>query len=135
MNNKIDDAKNLYEKMSKKYPGKSEVFLNLINIYSKTNDYDKVFGVADKLEKIAGPNEVSTMAKFEAYSAKRQYPQAIKCLEDADAVSPNPKYDALLGDMNMDLFNDTLALKYYNRALDHDTTYAPPYLEKQSFTD
>ena len=38
MNNKIDDARNLYEKMSKKYPGKSEVFLNLINIYSKTND-------------------------------------------------------------------------------------------------
>jgi len=130
MNNKIDDARNLYEKMSKKYPGKSEVFLNLINIYSKTNDYDKVFGVADRLEKIAGPNEVSTMAKFEAYSAKRQYPQAIKCLEDADAVSPNPKYDALLGDMNMDLFNDTLALKYYNRALDHDTTYAPALFGK-----
>ena len=129
-NNKIDDARNLYEKMSKKYPGKSEVFLNLINIYSKTNDYDKVFGVADRLEKIAGPNEVSTMAKFDAYSAKRQYPQAIKCLEDADAVSPNPKYDALLGDMNMDLLNDTLALKYYNKALDHDTAYAPALFGK-----
>src|SRR5574344_366910 len=88
MNNKIDDARNLYEKMSKKYPGKSEVFLNLINIYSKTNDYDRVFGVADRLEKIAGPNEVSTMAKFDAYSAKRQYPKAIKCLEDADAAYP-----------------------------------------------
>jgi tetratricopeptide (TPR) repeat protein len=130
LNNKVDEARNLYEKMSKKYPGKSEIFLNLINIYSKTNDYDKVFGVADRLEKIAGPNEVSTMAKFDAYSAKRQYSQALKCLEDADAVAPNPKYETLLGDMNMDRMNDTLALKYYSKALVHDTAYAPALFGK-----
>jgi tetratricopeptide (TPR) repeat protein len=129
-NNKIDEAKNIFEKLSKKYPGKSEVFLNLVNIYSKTGDFDKVFSVADRLEKIAGPNEVSTMARFNAYSAKRQYPQAIKCLQDADAVSPNPRYEALLGDMSMDRYNDTLALGYYNKALEQDSAYAPALFGK-----
>lgn len=128
--NKIAEAKKLYESVVRQFPGKTDSYMNLMNIYSKEGDFEKVFSMADKLDKMAGPNEVSTMARFNAYTSQRQYPQAVKCLEDADAASPNPRYETLLGDMNMDRFNDTAALRYYNKALTLDSLYAPALFGK-----
>lgn len=127
---KIEEAKKLYESLVKQFPGKTEPYMNLINISTKEGDFDRVFSIADKLDKMVGQNEVSTMARFNAYTAKRQYPMAVKCLQDADAASPNPRYETLLGDMSMDRFNDTAALRYYNKALIQDSLYAPALFGK-----
>lgn len=128
-NNSVE-AQKVYEKLVKQFPKKAESYVNLINLYINTGDHNRVLDLSATLDSIIGSNEVSTMARFNVYSARREWEKASEILLTADAANPSPRYKTLLGDICMDKLDDKSAMNYYSEALSLDSLYAPALFGK-----
>lgn len=122
---KFSQAVSEYEKIIRNWPAKNDPYVSLINLYSGVGEFGKVFPLADKLEEIAGPNDISVMARVNAYRNMRDWDKALQSLMDAEAKTPSPRYESLIGDMYMDRMSDTAAARYYRMALASDSLHAP----------
>lgn len=123
--NKITQAVSEYERLIRNWPGKSDPYVSLINLYSGVGEFGKVLPLADKLEEFVGPNDISVMARVNAYRNMRDWDKALQSLMDAEAKTPSPRYESLIGDMYMDRMSDTAAARYYSMALASDSLHAP----------
>lgn len=124
-NNDIPSAIRLHESIIKKFPAKPDSYVALINLYTPRGQADKALELADRLEKVIGPNEQSTMARFKVYTSRREHQKAIDELARANEVTPNEMYETYIADLYAGLGKDSLALAYYSKALELDPDYVP----------
>lgn len=115
----------LFEKLVEMFPSRSEPYLSLINLYVPRGMQDKALVLADKLEQKTGPNEAAVMTRFRIYSSQGKEEQAVQALIDADNKMPNPEYEAYIADIYAGGGKDSLALVWYNKALEMESDYVP----------
>ena len=123
--NKIDNAISLYNNITEKYPKKTDSYYNLVNLYLTKQDLIKASELLDKIEKISGRSENLVMTKFNIFRMEQNWEGALKYLVEAEKDLQSPSIEVLIGDMYADRFKDSLALKYYNKALKTNPKYAP----------
>ena len=120
----------MYEELSDDFPKKSELYLDLVDLYTTQKDYDKALETMDEIETVLGVNESVVMFRYNILRTVGRDEDALKCLKDFNKDYSSPYILTTLADHEMEDFNDTTALKYYTEALDIVPDYAPALLGK-----
>lgn len=122
----------LLEELIDKYPEKSGLYYDAINAYFSQNETEKALAVMDKVEVKGGKNEMFALTRMNLMINKNKgdEKEAYAFLEEYYKDCKSPRMAAMLGDYCVRNYNDSLALDYYNQAIDMDSDYTPAYYGK-----
>lgn len=119
-----------YEQMLKDFPKKTEVYYNLVNLYIRQGKPDKALEAMNQIETVFGRNDQVTAVKYDILRRQNKPEEAVKVLQDYNAVEASERVLAMLGDHEMAEYRDSSALAYYSEALALDPNYPPAMLGK-----
>lgn len=129
---RVELTSSLLEELIAKFPKKYDLYYDIINAYFSQNEVDKALEVMDKLEAKGGKNETFGLTRMNIIISKNKgdEKEAYRFLEDYYKECQTPRIASLLGDYYVRNFNDSLALDYYDQALDLNSDYTPAYYGK-----
>ena len=117
-----------YEDLLKEFPKKNEIYYSLVNLYLKQNQFDKALSAMDQIETVFGKNETVTSTRYDILLRQNKPAEALKTLEEYNKQYSSPFVLTKLGDHTMAEYQDSLALAYYNEALELQGNYMPALL-------
>jgi len=119
----------LLEELIAAYPKKQELYFNAANAYLSQKDIDKALATLDKIETLSGKNEMIGLTKMDLMSKKGDMTQGqiFGFLEQYYEDCPTPRIATTLGDYYQGIYKDSLALRYYSKAIELDDSYSPAY--------
>lgn len=117
---KMNDAIALYEDLLKSYPKKSAVHYTLVNLYLGTQQTEDAKRILEKIEASQGKSEAVALTWFNIFRMEQNWEKALNYLVEFDREFQSSRIQCVIGDMYADRYKDTLALKYYNKALELD---------------
>ena len=123
--NNLDSAIKIYEELRNKYPQKTDLYDDMIDIYIEQKQIDKARKVVDDVERYVGKNEATGLTRYNFLIYENKKQEAFEYLKDFDKENSTPRTSTLLGDYYSGKQKDTAALFYYNKALSLDPTYVP----------
>ena len=112
---------NMYESLLEDYPKKTDIYYNLVNLYAHQGRMEKVIETLDNIETIVGKDETTTIARYDVLMHMGRNEDAFKVLEAFNEEYSSPQILSLMGDVKINEYNDSLALKYYDEALALDS--------------
>lgn len=122
---RVEEAVATYEELLKAYPKKSGIYYNLVNLYLSSNDMESAKEMLRKIEATQGKSEAVALTYFNIYRMEQNWEGALNYLVEFDKEYQSPRIETIIGDMYADRYRDTLAIQYYNKALETDRQYAP----------
>ena len=106
----------LLENMAVRFSDKLDPLYNLLEIYNRQEEYDKVIGILNKLEERMGKNEQLSMEKFRIYLQKKDDKSAFHEIESLVEEYPNDmRYQVVLGDVYMQNGKKQEAMRFTRR--------------------
>ncbi len=117
-----------YEDLLKEFPKKNEIYFSLVNLYLKQNQFDKALSAMDQIETVFGKNENVTTTRYDILLRQNKPEEALKALEDYNKEFSSPFVLTKLGDHTMAEYKDSVALAYYQEALELQGDYMPALL-------
>jgi len=119
----------LLEDLIKKYPKKSSLYFDTANAYLQQDDLNNAMAAIDKVEAITGKNEMLAITKMDLIDKLNPKDQSLayKFLEEYYKDCKTEKLASMLGDYYHAIYQDSLALDYYNQSLTINDTYSPAY--------
>ena len=120
----------MYEKLLKDFPKKSELYFDLVELYAANSQEDKALKTIDEIETIFGTTEPTAIFRFKLLQSMNKPEEAIKSLEEYNSRYSSPFVLTTLADYQMSMYNDSTALGYYDEALEISPDYAPALLGK-----
>lgn len=123
-------AIDVYEKLLKDFPKKSDIYLELVELYASQKEIDKALETIEEVEKVFGVTESLAVYRFNLLRMTDRQDEAFKSLEKYNEKYSSPYVLSTLADWHISQYNDSTALAYYNEALDLDSEYAPAQLGK-----
>ncbi len=123
-------AIDIYEKLLKDFPKKSDIYLELVELYAAQKEIDKALATIEEVEKVFGVTESLAVYRFNLLRMTDRQDEAFKSLEKYNEKYSSPYVLSTLADWHISQYNDSTALAYYNEALDLDSEFAPAQLGK-----
>ena len=123
-------AIDIYEKLLLDFPKKSDIYLELVELYAAQKEVDKALQTIDEIEKVFGVTETLAVYRFNLLSMAQRQDEAFKSLEAYNEKYSSPYVLSTLADWQISMYKDSTALAYYNEALDLDSEYAPAQIGK-----
>ncbi len=131
-----EEAIDIYTKMRKDYPEKTDVFMSLAEVYNNNGDLKKAIEVLDELEKNVGVRESITLNKFRLYSMLSEKEKAFDEIEIIIEKNPdNISYILLLGDLYMQDNQLDKSLEQYRKVEALDPDYPALVLSMVNYYD
>jgi tetratricopeptide (TPR) repeat protein len=120
------------EQLSADYPKKSDLQLDLINLYLSENDVEKALATLDRIDAIRGKNEIVGLTRAELKLKQPRAEPDLVYAELADYYEEcrSPRIASILGDYYAGTYRDSLALRYYDEALAIAPDYTPAWYGK-----
>lgn len=115
----------MYEKLLEDFPKKSDLYFSLVELYSSQGEYDKALSTLSEIETVFGMTESIAMYRFNLLLRLDRKQEAYKSLEEYNSKYSSPYVLSALAEQNLSEYRDSLALCYYNEALEMDSEYAP----------
>ncbi len=128
--NQLPKAIELYEKLLADFPKKSELYFDLVEMYAQNAQIDKALATLDDVERIFGQTESIAIYRFRLLMASGKTEEAYSSLEEYNSKYSSPYVLSTLGDYRMSMYEDSLAVAYYDEALSLDDSFAPAILGK-----
>ncbi len=122
---KIEEAIAIYEGLLKDYPKKSVLHYTLVNLYLGAQQTEEAKKILQTIESVQGKSEALAMTWFNIFRMEQNWEKALNYLVEFDKEVPSARIQCVIGDMYADRYKDTLALHYYNKALELDKQCAP----------
>ncbi|MGM9735395.1 MAG: tetratricopeptide repeat protein [Candidatus Cryptobacteroides sp.] len=120
----------MYEKLLEDFPRRSELYFDLVELYSSQGEDEKALETLDNVETIFGKTESTAMFRFNLLHRMQRSDEAFASLEEYNKEYSSPYVLSTLADWQMSMYNDSTALAYYDEALDIAPDYAPALLGK-----
>lgn len=120
----------MYEKLLDDFPKKSDIYFELVELYSAQGAYDKSLETIDEIEKVLGLTEGLAIYRFNLLRALDRQEDAYRSLESYNKDYSSPVVLTTLADYEMSMYNDSTALAYYNEALELSPDYSLALLGK-----
>ena len=125
-----DLAISMYEDILEDFPKKSDLYYGLIDLYISQNEMDKALEVLAQIETVFGRTEATALARFDLLLNLGRRDEAYRSLQKFNEEYSSPQVLSMLGDYQMSMYNDSLALESYDEALELVPDYAPAILGK-----
>ncbi len=123
-------AVTIYEGLLEDFPKNSDLYLDLLDLYSTQKEYEKALETSREVEKVFGMTEALIMFRYNILRTLERDDEALQVLKDFNDEFSSPSILTTLADREMEAYNDSTALKYYSEALDIAPDYAPALLGK-----
>ena len=122
----------MLEQLIADFPKKSDLYFDLINVYLSENDTQKALATLDKIDAIKGKNETTALTRTELLlkGANADPDSVYTALAAYYEDCRSPRLAAVLGDYYAGTYRDTLALRYYDEALEMSPDFTPAWLGK-----
>ena len=120
----------MYESLLEDFPKKSELYFDLVELYSAQGEFEKALTTIDEIETVFGITEAIAMYRFNLLRRMDRQEEAYASLEEYNQRYTSPFVLTTLADYQMSMYNDSTALAYYNEALEYAPDYAPALLGK-----
>ena len=122
------------ESMVDQFPSRLEPLMALVDLYNRTNDYQKVIHTLDRLELLDGKSEQISMEKFRMYLAMDNNEKAFSEIESLVQEYPyEMRYLTILGDVYMENGREEEAYSTYQKVLAQEPEYTPAMLSMASY--
>jgi tetratricopeptide (TPR) repeat protein len=108
----------IYEDLLKDFPKKTDIYFELIDLYLAQKQNEKALETLDQIETLFGKNEPTAMTRFQLLNQMGQAEQAYKNLEEFNKEYSSAQVAVVLGDYQLQMYKDSLAIAYYDEALD-----------------
>lgn len=119
-----------YESLAKDFPRKPDIFYQLVNLYLQENRVEDALGMIAEIEALTGKSDPTVMTRYRILIQQQKQEEALATLKEYSEEYASPQVLSMLGDHEMGVFNDSLALAYYDSALALDKDFAPAILGK-----
>lgn len=120
----------MYEKLLADFPKKSELYFDLVDMYTAQGEIEKALETLDEIETVFGMTESIAMFRFNLLRQSGKQEEAMASLEEYNKKYSSPYVLTALGDYQMNMYNDSTALAYYNEVLDIAPDYIPAVIGK-----
>ena len=120
----------MYEKLLEDFPKRSELYLDMMELYAAQGDYEKALETIEEVETVFGMSEPLAMYRFNLLRAMDRHEEAYASLEKYNEEYSSPYVLSTLADWQMSMYNDSTALAYYDEALELAPDYTPALLGK-----
>ncbi len=120
----------MYEKLLEDFPDKSDLYFDMVELYSAQRELDKALETLEEIETVFGMTESIAVYRFNLLRMLNRQEDAFKSLEEYNKEYSSPYVLTTLADYEMSMYNDSTALAYYNEALDLAPDYSPALLGK-----
>ena len=122
------------EDMATQFPSRLEPLMVLVDLYNRTQNYEKVIHTLDRLEQLDGKSEQISMEKFRIYLAMNNREQAFTEIENLAKEYPyDMRYLTILGDVYMENGRTDEAYATFRKVLQTEPGYAPAMLSMASY--
>ncbi len=120
----------MFEKMVKDFPDRYDLYYTMVDLYQRQGQQEKALETLSQIETVFGTSDMTVLARFDLLRKMGREEEGYECLEDFNRKYSSVQVLSLLGDRQLSMYNDSLALVLYNEALDLDSSYAPAMLGK-----
>lgn len=120
----------IYEGLLKDFPKKSDLYFEVVDLYSAREEFEKALKTLDEIETVFGKTESTAVYRFNLLRRMDRADEAFKSLEEYNKDYSSPYVLTALADWQISMYNDSTALRYYDEALDIAPDYAPALLGK-----
>lgn len=120
----------MYEKLLKDFPKKSELYFDLVELYSSQREYEKALATLSEIETVFGMTESIAMYRFNLLLNLDRKQEAYKSLEEYNSKYSSPYVLSALAEQYLSEYQDSVALNYYNEAIDLAPDYGPALIGK-----
>ena len=115
----------IYEKLLEDFPKKSDLYFSLVELYSAQGEYEKALSTLSEIETVFGMTESIAMYRFNLLLRLDRKQEAYKSLEEYNSKYSSPYVLSALAEQYLSEYQDSVALNYYNEALEMDSQYPP----------
>lgn len=120
MNNR-EKAIEVLKGMTEQFPDKVDPLYTLLDLHTRSGNYDEVIAILDRLEKRMGKSEQLTMQKFNIYLQKGDEKRALKEMKELVEEYPlELRYQVIMGDVYLKSQEYEKAVEIYNRVLEEE---------------
>ena len=120
----------IYESLLEDYPKRTELYYSLVNLYARQNQPDKVLETLETIELLSGKNEMVALTRYDLLLSQNKPEEAFRVLEDYNREFSSARVLSAMGDHKLSEYQDSLALAYYEEALEVDPSAAQALLGK-----
>ena len=120
----------MYEKLLEDFPKRSELYLDLVDLYAAQGEFEKALETIGQVETVFGVTESLVMYRFNLLRRMDRHEEAFRSLEKFNEEYSSPYVLTTLADWQMSMYNDSTAIAYYDEALDLAPDYTPALLGK-----
>jgi tetratricopeptide (TPR) repeat protein len=132
--NKLDSAITVYAQIVETQPYNPELRYNMALLYLENNMFKKAIKQLDRIEKTYGFTEEIALAKYKAYSQKRDRKATENILKRGIKQYPDElRFYGLLAELYSSLGKQREASEYYNKLLEEDPENAFGYISMIEF--
>ena len=129
-----EKAISVVEDMATQFPSRLEPLVALVDLYTRTKNYEQVIHSLNRLETLDGKSEQISMEKFRMYLAMDNREQAFLEIENLAKEYPyDMRYLTILGDVYMENGKPDEAYATYQKVLKEEPEYAPALLSMASY--
>lgn len=119
-----------YEGLLEEYPKKTDIYYTLANLYIDQGNLEKALETIDNIETQFGKSDGTVITKYNILRHQNKGEEAIKELQEYNSEYSSPQVLSMLGDYELNAYNDSTALEYYDQALSLDKSYTPAFIGK-----
>ena len=122
------------EEMVEQFPSRLEPLMALVDLYNRSQNYEKVIHTLDRLEKLDGKSEQISMEKFRMYLAMDDIEHAFAEIENLAKEYPyEMRYLTMLGDVYLENGKEEEAYSTFQQVLSAEPGYAPAMLSMATY--
>ena len=130
LTNRLELAIDIYEKLLNDFPKKSELYLELAEMYSAAGELEKSIATIDQIETVFGVSESTTIYRYNLLRSMNRLKEAYESLEEYNKKYSSPYVLSVLAEHHLSQYDDSTALAYYDEALELASDYTPALLGK-----
>ena len=118
----------MFEDLIRDFPKKYDLYYSMVELYQRQGRQEKALETIDQIETVFGSSDMTALAKFDILRNLGREDEGYEYLEDFNSKYSSVQVLSILGDRQLSMYNDSLALSLYNEALDLEPSYAPALL-------
>ena len=123
-------AAEMYEQLMEDFPKKSDLYFEMVELYVAQREYEKALDTIDQIEKVFGLTEGLVVYAYRILYALGRQEEAQERLHKYNSRYSSPYVLSLLADIELAEYSDSTAIKYYDEALELDSSYSPALIGK-----
>ncbi len=120
----------MFEDMIRDFPKKYDLYYTMVELYQSQGQQEKALETLTQIETVFGSSDMTAIARFDLLRNMGREDEGYEYLEEFNRKYSSIQVLSILGDRQLAMYNDSLALSLYNEALDIDSAFAPAILGK-----